>query len=559
MIYMEVKVTGIKLFEAFYVDGNVGPATYKGQPKNTLLVTKIFDTIQGEGPFAGTLATFIRLAGCNRGDKVSMGCQFCFPGSMEVVTKRGKIRMDLVKVGDFIKTLDDDFQVVWTRVVRIMSRLVDKEDMVRLTYKTDLGSIKGLTCTKDHPFNTTRRGFVKACELREGEMLRHSKRGKSVALWQRTNNSMFNNLSVRKMLRTKIARNQYGKSRLEVKLELLFKEWGMLIKYVGNDRNFIIGDQKSGYKIPDFVVEGSNKVIEVFNESVKKRTYGSVRMYVKERVKHFERFGWNVLTISLSDFDAPGSGYRRSYSDLKRKLGNYITNGIYVVSVKPLGDGLYSGKKREVFNFECEPFNSYCIIDGIHVHNCDTDFRFANGVVMTFDEIIGKLKYQLVIITGGEPMMQDNLSYFVNMIDEDWDVQIESNGDRLAKGFPEEGANLVVSPKANKSGYKRLPKPVLDRLDYLKFLIDHRPESPYYDVPNIEAVIGMNYVEPDRIFISPITVYKRDPLLHDTPSMWDPEVIDVYSTRLNYKRAAELAMKYGYKVSSQQHLFYEMP
>lgn len=42
----------------------------------TILVTSTFSTIQGEGPFAGYPAMFVRLAGCNYGDKTDH-CQFC--------------------------------------------------------------------------------------------------------------------------------------------------------------------------------------------------------------------------------------------------------------------------------------------------------------------------------------------------------------------------------------------------------------------------------------------------------------------------------------------------
>ncbi len=38
---------------------------------NTLIVREIFSTIQGEGPYAGTPATFVRLGGCN------LRCHFC--------------------------------------------------------------------------------------------------------------------------------------------------------------------------------------------------------------------------------------------------------------------------------------------------------------------------------------------------------------------------------------------------------------------------------------------------------------------------------------------------
>lgn len=61
------------------VDRNVSTADYRqltadpGEPK--VLVTKIFYTFQGEGPYAGRPAIFIRLAGCNIGGKAD--CEWC--------------------------------------------------------------------------------------------------------------------------------------------------------------------------------------------------------------------------------------------------------------------------------------------------------------------------------------------------------------------------------------------------------------------------------------------------------------------------------------------------
>ena len=46
-----------------------------GLAPNTLAITKIFTTFQGEMPYAGTKCVFIRLAGCNRGAKES--CAWC--------------------------------------------------------------------------------------------------------------------------------------------------------------------------------------------------------------------------------------------------------------------------------------------------------------------------------------------------------------------------------------------------------------------------------------------------------------------------------------------------
>jgi 7-carboxy-7-deazaguanine synthase len=42
-----------------------------------LAYNTIFDTVQGEAPFAGYPAIFLRLSGCNRGAKLDRGCNFC--------------------------------------------------------------------------------------------------------------------------------------------------------------------------------------------------------------------------------------------------------------------------------------------------------------------------------------------------------------------------------------------------------------------------------------------------------------------------------------------------
>lgn len=58
------------------VDRNVSPAYFRAlTDARKLLVTSVFYTFQGEGPFAGQPAVFIRLAGCNIGSKAD--CPFC--------------------------------------------------------------------------------------------------------------------------------------------------------------------------------------------------------------------------------------------------------------------------------------------------------------------------------------------------------------------------------------------------------------------------------------------------------------------------------------------------
>jgi 7-carboxy-7-deazaguanine synthase len=207
---------------------------------------------------------------------------------------------------------------------------------------------------------------------------------------------------------------------------------------------------------------------------------------------------------------------------------------------------------------------------------CDTAFYFHKGRVATFDELIlemgyswssGLPKHPLVVITGGEPMMQDNLVGLIFKLHgaRYYDVQIESNGDRLAHGYSEmieevygrgSVVTLVVSPKVTKSGYHDLNRKVYEAASALKFVISADPASPYYNVPEYAYKFRLDEDGVRDVFLSPMTVYKRaaDP---DRPvSAWDTSLVDHELTKTNYRRAAELAIRNGFRVSMQQHLFF---
>ena len=64
------------LYNPQYLDWNISQKHFDKYEKDQLLVKSIFLTLQGEGPFTGRQAVFVRLAGCNRGWKIENAMWF---------------------------------------------------------------------------------------------------------------------------------------------------------------------------------------------------------------------------------------------------------------------------------------------------------------------------------------------------------------------------------------------------------------------------------------------------------------------------------------------------
>lgn len=223
---------------------------------------------------------------------------------------------------------------------------------------------------------------------------------------------------------------------------------------------------------------------------------------------------------------------------------------------------------------------------GMGCEFCDTAFQFDYGKPLNFDEIheliidvipkgikrppvYGTIPTYgiVVVITGGEPMLQNNLAAMFSRLYEKgfWPAcyQIESNGDRLIPTMSQSinmGANcpviLVVSPKVVKGKYKSLKPEVWDRASSLKFVISGDTDSPYNNVPDYAHEFN---AKKGSVYLSPLTVYKKAHIPALSVSAWDAELVDHAATAKNYARTAHLALKYGYRVSMQQHLFFNVP
>jgi 7-carboxy-7-deazaguanine synthase len=180
----------------------------------------------------------------------------------------------------------------------------------------------------------------------------------------------------------------------------------------------------------------------------------------------------------------------------------------------------------------------------------------------------------LVVITGGEPLMQPNLKVLLDLLHQNGhSTQIESNGN-FYQTLPAI-THLVVSPKINEAvahqpTYVKVDPRTLERADTLKFVIS-ATMSGYTHLPDwaFEWRDGNRH---RRIYVTPMNVYARQPVKlgpggtlaqrseqDERISFWTPGLLDMAALQANYERAAEIALGTGAILSLQTHLFASLP
>ena len=95
---------------------------------------------------------------------------------------------------------------------------------------------------------------------------------------------------------------------------------------------------------------------------------------------------------------------------------------------------------------------------------CDSKDSWYNGKDITIKDIVAKVNWRMVVITGGEPLMQKDVVDLVHALHEKkCEVHLETSG---CYDIPEDVFDWVtVSPKPN-TGY-RLPKGPINELKYV--------------------------------------------------------------------------------------------
>ena len=129
---------------------------------------------------------------------------------------------------------------------------------------------------------------------------------------------------------------------------------------------------------------------------------------------------------------------------------------------------------------------------------CDTEFESFKEMALA--EILAEVQtltltpaLPLIVITGGEPFRQPLQPLTDALLQEGYEVQIETNGTLFQALDPR--VQLVCSPKASGGRYSPLRPDVRERVNALKFLIS-ADMSPYNAVPDIGPCSAPIYVQP---------------------------------------------------------------
>ena len=506
-------------------------------------VHSIFYTIQGEGPFSGTPAVFVRTAGCN------LQCPNCFHGKTRItMADMSKRPIKNVRVGDKVLTYDEKTgKFVTKRVMRTMQSRT--KEVYKITHGS--GTRDKTFVTGEHPFYVRGRGWVEAKDLRIGDHVLHDgaerrrRRAEAVSKQMTTANPM---KDPEVAIRSFLARSDRGKMTGTEKFVQAVT--GQLdLEFVG-DGTLVVGN-----KAPDFIVKGTKKLIEVWDVTQTEH-FGRDNQWMEDRRRILEEAGYEVLFLPVFPYplhDRVGTrkperavARKAEVRRIRKAVREYIANGQIVTGVEKILPGSVtwkvlaggSDKPLTVYNLEVEGTHTY-IANGHVVHNCDTDYTTGRGG-LTPDEVVQRVfdlavKTELVVLTGGEPFRQNVGPLVQKLVDRDFRVQVETNGTTYLDDFPWNHPRLTVvcSPKTHVNAR------VFPNVHHWKYVIDHRHVDEKTGLPT--QVLGLyvpgiySEIDPSRIWISPMDEQNE------------------VANALNRQACVKSALRFGYRISLQSH------
>ncbi|MNK39745.1 7-carboxy-7-deazaguanine synthase [compost metagenome] len=214
-------------------------------------------------------------------------------------------------------------------------------------------------------------------------------------------------------------------------------------------------------------------------------------------------------------------------------------------------------------------------------HGDPKQWETAGTVESAYTDEVTK-KRMVLVMTGGEPMLQDNIGPFLErMADIFENTQIESNGTQNT-AIPE-STTLVISPKCAEkkdpvtgemvaTKYLTPRKEVLERATCLKFVMEATEDSPYSVVPDWAHEWARVFKRP--IFVSPMNNYNDIPAMSkkqralnngisleerstvdEVISFWEPGLLNMEENQKNHEYAARYCVTHGFILNLQIHLY----
>jgi len=161
-----------------------------------------------------------------------------------------------------------------------------------------------------------------------------------------------------------------------------------------------------------------------------------------------------------------------------------------------IGESIYAGFPCTIVRFAgCNLRCSYC----------DTTYSFDNvDEEISADDIIARLGDKWILVTGGEPLLQDNIQNFLyKLVRAGHSVVLETNGSILFDGLPEK-VKIIMDVKTPSS--KMDHKNEFRNFEYLSF--DDEVKIPVADKKDFDygmwVIKRYNLINITNVSLSPI-------------------------------------------------------
>lgn len=295
----------------------------------------------------------------------------CLLGNTKIMTPNGRRRIKDLEFGDWVWSWDGH-GVVKAKVLGVVEREVNKEDIVKILFKRKKGSNPyKMFSTKDHLF-FIKGQWLKASELKNGDELFHlsEKEWRSLnivgrknwlrkvnALRLKNNNPMFDPEMVRKNREAQHIRP----TKIEQIIIDLIESNNLPVRYVGDGKFWVTDKTTKRCKNPDFKVNYQRKLIEIYFSNYPWQNRDE--KWVEERKNFFKKQGFDVLFLDMA-----------KNIDFLEKVQNFIHNGEKIFEIRDISKREYgqikeNNGKVKVYDLQLTPphtFFSWRILS----HNC---------------------------------------------------------------------------------------------------------------------------------------------------------------------------------------------